>query len=68
MKTTIALKRQDLIDYLIKSPESGMGYQIVDIYMKDGQIIKGFVFNCQDLQVEGIISESNIERLEVKPR
>jgi hypothetical protein len=26
--------------YLIKQPETGMGYQIVDIELKDGRIIK----------------------------
>ena len=27
---------------LIGLPESGMGYQIIDITLKDGRIIKGF--------------------------
>lgn len=35
---------------LVKLPESGMGYQIVDITLKDGRVMKEvIVFNCESI-------------------
>lgn len=35
---------------LISLPESGMGYQVADITLKDGRIIKRLtVWNCKDV-------------------
>jgi len=40
-------------DLLITMPETGMGYQIVDITMKDGSIYKSkTVLNCQFLEID----------------
>ena len=37
-------------EYLLKYPETGMGYQRVDIVLKSGQIIKDIVvLNAEDL-------------------
>lgn len=41
---------QRWIDKLVKLPESGMGYQIVDIHLKDGTILKNaLVINCEEI-------------------
>lgn len=38
------------IEYLIKQPESGMGYQHVDVTFDDGtELIGCFVFNGEEL-------------------
>lgn len=37
-------------EYLLKYPETGMGYQRVDVILKSGQIIKDIVvLNAEDL-------------------
>lgn len=38
------------VEYLASMPESGMGYQIVDIMLKDGRVLKEIaVFNAEEL-------------------
>ncbi|MGB7747652.1 MAG: hypothetical protein WBN75_10240 [Verrucomicrobiia bacterium] len=38
---------------LVKMPETGMGYQKVDLTFKDGRILKGLiVLNAEDCQTE----------------
>lgn len=38
---------------LISLPETGMGYQIVNVLMKDGNTIKGLkVLNCENLIIK----------------
>jgi len=66
MKTKITLKRQDLLDYLSNAPESGMGYQNVEISLADGKMIDGFVHNGSELTVEGMIVEGNINSIKVR--
>lgn len=40
------------IDYLVSVPESGMGYQIVDVTLKDGRVLKDVVvFNAEELKL-----------------
>ena len=40
------------IQYFLSMPETGMGYQKIDIILKDGRIIKGVnVFNVEDLEL-----------------
>lgn len=37
-------------EYLLKYPETGMGYQRVDVILKSGQIIKDIIIlNAEDL-------------------
>ena len=44
--------QQKWIDVLIQMPESGMGYQRVDITFTDGSIEKDcLVFNAEEVQV-----------------
>lgn len=39
-------------EYLLKYPETGMGYQKVDVILKSGQIIKDVVIlNAEDLMI-----------------
>lgn len=43
------------IDYLVDNPENGMGYQIVDVTLKDGRILKNkVVLNSEFLVVKDI--------------
>jgi hypothetical protein len=40
--------RQEMIDRLLALPESGMGYQLVDLVLVDGRIVPSVpVFNCE---------------------
>lgn len=42
-------------DYLKTMPENGMGYQVVDVILKDGNVIEGaIVLNCDTLVVDSI--------------
>ena len=47
----IKLKKK-WVEYLASVPESGMGYQIVDVTLKDGRVLKNtVVFNAEDLKL-----------------
>ena len=64
----IELKEAD-VKYLSELPESGMGYQIVDITLKDGQRLKNrIVVNSQFLLLEDDdnIDPLLIEKIEIK--
>ena len=44
---------EKFIEVLEKLPEQGMGYQIVDVFLKNGNLLKGkIVFNSTYLQLE----------------
>jgi len=59
-KKKIELKEAN-VQYLSKLPESGMGYQIVDITLKDGQQLKSrIVVNSQFLLLD---EDENIDPL-----
>lgn len=52
IKKKIELKKEH-INYLLEFPESGMGYQIIDLTLKDGQQLKNrIVLNSQFLLLE----------------
>ena len=52
IKKRIKLKEKH-INYLLQLPESGMGYQIVDVTLKNGQQLKKkIVLNSQFLLLE----------------
>ena len=64
----IELKEED-VQYLSELPESGMGYQIVDIMFKDGQELKNrIVVNSQFLLIgdDETIDPLLIEKIELK--
>lgn len=45
--------RDEFILYLETQPEQGMGYQIVDVVLKNGKILrKKLVFNCSLLNCD----------------
>ncbi|MBI2057972.1 MAG: hypothetical protein HYT63_03255 [Candidatus Yanofskybacteria bacterium] len=43
---------QKWVDKLVNLPETGMGYQIVDVYLESGAIVrKILVINCEELVI-----------------
>jgi hypothetical protein len=63
MANNLKLKKQH-IDYLSKMPENGMGYQLVDIILKDGKELKNrIVFNSTYLK---LIDNEKIMKSEIK--
>lgn len=41
------------VEQLINTPETGMGYHIVDIHLKDGRILKDqIVLNCSVIKID----------------
>lgn len=67
IKKRIKLKEEH-IKYLLELPESGMGYQIIDITLKNGQQLKKrIVLNSQFLLLENSedIDSNFIEKVEV---
>jgi len=58
------LLSDELTKQLVNTPETGMGYHKVDIYLKNGEIIKNqIVLNCSILSLEKSIN-INIENIE----
>ena len=67
-KKRIKLKREHT-QYLSKLPESGMGYQVVDITLKDGRKLKDkIVLNSQFILLEDNenIDPFQIDKIELK--
>lgn len=56
----------DWIDELVNQPETGMGYQEVEIETKDGDIYDVIVFNAEELNVDLPIEEDDIQSITVK--
>jgi sRNA-binding regulator protein Hfq len=59
---------QDQIDFLSHLPEQGMGYQIVDIFLKNGKELKGkIVINCTYVKLveDEIITADEIKTIEL---
>ena len=61
--------KQHWANYLCKLPESGMGYQRVDIRLKDGSEVEGvFVFNAEELEwpsTRPTISSDDIAKIQL---
>ncbi len=54
------------VDKLLNLPEAGMGYQVVDVILKDGKTIKGLiVLGCQDILGHVSFSESDIADISI---
>ena len=69
-KKRIQLKEEH-IQYLLELPESGMGYQIVDVTLRDGQQLKNrIVLNSQFLLLEDheSIDPKLIEKIELRKK
>jgi hypothetical protein len=40
------------VSFLVDQPESGMGYQVVDVRLRDDRLVeKVMVFNCEEIQL-----------------
>ena len=58
--------QQKWIDILIRMPESGMGYQRVDIIFTDGSIAKDcLVFNAEEVQLPDSCAEKSISDIRI---
>lgn len=54
----------ELTKQLVNTPESGMGYHRVDIYMRNGEVLKNkIVLNCSILTLESSI-KINVDEIE----
>ncbi len=55
---------QRWIDLLLKEPESGMGYQRVDVRFADGRHVENaMVFNAEDLDVPDGFAGAEVQEL-----
>jgi len=60
---------QKWVDYLIRMPESGMGYQRVDVLLDDGTELKDcLVFNAEEIDLPEPHAEKRIEELTIPRR
>lgn len=51
---------------LVNTPETGMGYHKIDLYLSNGEVLKNqIVLNCSILTLDKTIKINNIERLVV---
>ncbi|MGE3344149.1 MAG: hypothetical protein AB7L71_12020 [Vicinamibacterales bacterium] len=58
---------QQWIDLLLKEPESGMGYQRVDVRFADGRHLENvMVFNAGDLDVPDTFAGAEVQELRVR--
>lgn len=54
------------VDYLIHQPESGMGYQRVDVLLEDGTELKDCtVFNAEEIEIPEPHANKRIEGLKL---
>lgn len=57
------------VDYLIRQPESGMGYQRVDVLLEDGTELKDCtVFNAEQIEIPELHAKKRIEGLKLFER
>jgi hypothetical protein len=57
---------QRWIDLLIKAPESGMGYQRVDVQFADGRHVENvMVFNAEQLDVPNMFAGAEVQELKI---
>lgn len=52
------------IKHLLFMPESGMGYQTIDIILKNGQVIEQInVFNAEDMELPDKYKHLKVEKI-----
>lgn len=59
----------EFIDYLSNQPEKGMGYQVVDVTLKNGTVLENrIIFNSEflELNYSSEIKLDDIEKVTVK--
>lgn len=54
------------IDRMVAQPESGMGYQRVDVQLATGRIVPGHVFNSEILETSELVRLAEITAITVK--
>ncbi|MBX9842127.1 MAG: hypothetical protein K2Z80_10010 [Xanthobacteraceae bacterium] len=63
--------RSELVDRLLALPESGMGYQLVDLILTDGRVVPNVkVFNCEIADLPDIfrsLSAADIADVRLRP-
>lgn len=60
---------QEWVDYLTRMPESGMGYQRVDVVLDDGTELKDcLVFNAEEIEIPEPHAEKRIDGLAITHR
>jgi hypothetical protein len=71
MQTQKIILPDRFANYLINLPENGLGYQIVKVILKSGQVLHGHkVINSSLLMLEENenITEKDIEKIELESR
>ena len=54
------------VDYLIRQPESGMGFQKVDVRLKGNRVVRDVpVFNAEEIDLPEDCASSPIEELQL---
>ena len=54
---------------LVQMPETGMGYQKVDLTFKDGRILKGLiVLNAEDCETEEALNVEEIDDIKIQKK
>lgn len=60
---------QRWVKYLVTQPETGMGYQKVDVRLKDKRVLKNVVvFNAEEIELPEDCVTTEIEELHLHPR
>jgi hypothetical protein len=55
------------VEYLIHQPESGMGYQRVDVVLEDGTtLVDCLVFNADEIKIPGEHAHKSIKEIRLK--
>ena len=58
---------QKWTDYLLHAPESGMGYQRVDVHFEDGSVERDcVVFNAEDIELPDTCKAKAITDIRVR--
>lgn len=65
-KFNIKLKKEQT-NFLLSFPEKGMGYQLVDLVLKTGEILNNVVIlNCEIAVTNKLIDNSDIKKIIIK--
>jgi len=55
------------VEYLIHQPESGMGYQRVDVVLEDGTtLVDCLVFNADEIEIPDVHARKKIKEVRLK--
>jgi len=55
------------VKYLVHQPESGMGYQIVDVVLEDGTTVRDcVVFNAEEMEIPDVHAGKGIKEMRLR--